>query len=222
MPPGNLPTRSTPVSPTRPDAPLPEAPSTPGGTTTFPGSPSQKPGAPTGGTAATPQSLLQAADKSEWWHWWEYHRELYLDLDQTLSRLHPRTPSDDPSAELEGRRFGLSTAAVYGRIVPAIHVALRDGSDDARVLRQGLLALGRIGEAPSGIEAPSLLATIRPYLADGNLGVVEGATIALGALASPEAVVTLRSLLLDDEQGREFVGGKVSVRVRALAAYGLG
>lgn len=214
---------STPEAPgpATPEAP-PEAPR-PGFGSPPPSSAPLGPSAPARSPSQTPQSLLQAADRSEWWHWWEYHRELYLELDRTLSLLQPRTPSDDPAAAaLEGRRFGLSSGAVYGRIVPVLHEVLEEHADDSRMVRQTLLALGRMGEAPDAMAGRSTHAAILPFLADGNMGVVEGATIALGALASPEAVLTLRGLLLDDEQGRELAGGKVPVRVRALAAYGLG
>jgi len=168
--------------------------------------------------------LLDASDRSEWWHWWEYHRELYLDLDGSLTRLHPRTPAGAEGAMLlDGRRSGLSVELVYGRLVPTILTALEELDGDPRFTRQALLALGRIGEAPGTVEdAPRVLPALRARLADSRLAVTEAAAIAMGALASPESVVHLRDLLLDSPAGRELVGRqRVPVRMRALAAYGL-
>lgn len=176
--------------------------------------------------APTPRSLAAAQDRSHWWHWWQYHRELYLDLDAALGRLHPRTPAGDDLPEpLPGRRNGLGREVVYGRLVPAI-VATLEELDDPRFVRHALLALGRIGEAPplaGGEGGPELADVIARYLGDRSLAVTEAAVIALGALASPRAAVMLNDLVLDTERGRELTDRRrVPVRVRALAAYGLG
>ncbi len=199
----------------QPGVPSQPLPGTPG--------PSPIPAAPGASAVGTPRSLLAAADQSDWWHWWAYHKELYLDLDATLARLHPRTPASDGTIDLTGRRNGLSAKVVYGRVVPSILKALADEASDPRLVRQSLLALGRMGEAPLDVDSPRIVDVITPYLSDGRLVVIESAAIALGALASPEAVMHLRSLLLDTEDGRALTGGgRVSIRVRALAAYGLG
>lgn len=203
------------------------SPATPGATPVAPGG-RRAPatpipvGAPRGATpsALTPMALIAASDRSEWWHWWEYHRELYLDLDAALARLGPATPASDGT--VGERRRGLTLAVVYGRIVPSILSAL-EAEDDPRLVRHALLALGRVGEVPTALAPGRSVDVISARLGDGRLAVAEAAVIGLGALASPESAEILGDLLLDTGPGRELCGRRrVPVRMRALAAYGLG
>lgn len=179
-----------------------------------------------GGILSIPRTIeLGQLDRTEWWDWWDYNKERFLGLDEALARLHPVTPRADrlPSDDL-GRRAGLSAARVYGELVPAL-VAELEAEKDPFFQRRALLALGRIGEAPRGTFAGAvpLFDVLSARLREGNLGVAEAAVVSLGALGSSDAVQLLAELVSDTERARDAVArGRVPVRMRALAAYGLG
>lgn len=168
---------------------------------------------------------LSELDRTEWWDWWEYNKERFLGLDDVLARLHPITPrGDDLVGPDLGRRAGLDARRVYGELVPAL-VSELEAEDNILFRRRALLALGRIGEAPKGFESTvdSLSSVIASFLSSEQMGVAEAAVVALGALETVDGVRILCELLEDGEPGQARVGrNRVPVRMRALAAYGLG
>ena len=168
------------------------------------------PGAPVSVTSAV-------FDLDGWTVWWRFHRERYLSVDPWDSA--PVTGD----AESRALAAGLSPEAIQRRIVPALVRALDDDPPD--VVRDALLlSLARIGTGDgSTLTSSELHARLIEHLDDANQRTAETACISLGILASSSSLSTLSSLLLDTEAGRSLVGKhRVSRRVRAFAAYGIG
>src|SRR5262249_21733310 len=86
-----------------------------------------------------------------------------------------------------------------------------------------LVALAKIGDAPSETGESGLQGTLVRFLADRNQEISETAAVALGILANPRAVPILEQLLTDSPGGRALVARpEVAYRTRSFAAYGLG
>ena len=178
-----------------------------------------------------PWSPTGDLDRDTWSRWWEHNGEVYLALKAARQRLSPATPGsgDDAIDPMARRRPGLTWTAVYGEVVPAMLKELEKG-EDVRLVGGLLLALARIGEAPdfaalrdAPVRAPAIAPVLIAHLSHGNRDVAETAVIALGVLGSTEAVVHLADLAHDSTAGRRMCRkNRVSVRMRALAAYGLG
>ncbi len=171
----------------------------------------------------TPASVV-SFDRTQWWQWWSYNHPLYLHIDGSLTRSGPVTGDGALLAVQREKRPGIRWQVVYGRVVPEL-IASLEGESDERVVRQSLLALARIGEAPreAAGRAPAILGTLTAQLRNSRQGIVEGATISLGVFGGTSASSVLNDLLSDTHAGRAMLGrSRVPVRVRALAAYGLG
>jgi HEAT repeat protein len=86
-----------------------------------------------------------------------------------------------------------------------------------------LIALAKIGDAPSETGDSQFEKVISKFLSDKNQEISETAAVALGILANPKSIGTLKLLLTDSSEGRKLVGQpEVNYRTRAFAAYGLG
>jgi len=209
----------------------PTGPSVPGrATTPSRGGPAPTgPGVPTGGPV---QGTVTGAgelerDLTQWIYWWEFNKEPYLAL---KARIHADLPSTgDESWFLGGKqpahggdRFKPSQREVYEEVVPALLDVLGKESDN-HIVTGCLMALAKIGDAPSEDDHSLLAPVIGRYLADANQEIRETAAVALGILAHRSSVDTLAALLLDTEDGQRLVqANHVDDRTRAFAAYGLG
>jgi HEAT repeat protein len=163
-------------------------------------------------------------DPTSWDLWWKHNRDGYLALRDSLDRIHPRSGPELGGNPLDGRRSGLSEKLVWGEVVPVLQHELASNKDE-RVVTKTLLALARIGEAPSEPlpgEARQPLATLRAHLTADGTPVAETAVIALGVLGTREAVLDLVDIARDTRRGRKLVDERrVPLRSRALAAYGI-
>jgi HEAT repeat protein len=162
-----------------------------------------------------------ALDATGWDVWWAYNRDSFLSIESVYERIHPVTPGGDgASAQLAGRRAGLTHELLYGEVVRSLeHVLTKE--HDVHLKRHAMLALARIGDPPAGDRsfAPLFVAELE----SGNRAVSECAVMALGVLGSSAAAELLGELVSDSERGRELMNeSRVPVRARALAAYGLG
>jgi len=193
-------------------APRPQPASRGGGACTRPG----------GAQAATPASSPAAPgpwsgprEPIEWWDWWARNRELYLDVDPAPG-TGPRTPpSDETLAEYDAREAARRSAA----LVP-VFLGLLAVETDERMVREALLGLGRVGQPRDSARA---FEAIVARLADSNAATAEAAVVALGVLGGRDAVLALGELCLDAGAGAARVDDtRVPVRMRALAAYGVG
>lgn len=126
-----------------PSAPLPTGAGLPGGGR----GPTTGPLGPAGPVAIAPvtPSSVVSFDHKQWWPWWSYNHPLYLHFDRSLTRSGPITGDSGVLPIQRSKRPGIRWQAVYGRVVPEL-VASLEGESDERVVRQILLALGRIAD----------------------------------------------------------------------------
>ncbi|MEM7310983.1 MAG: HEAT repeat domain-containing protein [Planctomycetota bacterium] len=159
-------------------------------------------------SGGTPEAA--ALDPSRWQLWWNYNRDQYLQLGRFLSGVSSSSSNAArPSAE-----------DVRRQIVPALEGVLRKGGR-TNVLRGSLVSFARL-EAEYGRVGLGLDHYVRHYLKSGGPDGQEAAIVALGVRGDAASVPLLRGLLLDEEIGRQSIGGlPVSARLRAFAAYSL-
>jgi len=162
-------------------------------------------------------SLTWRSDPSAWERWWYSRRGEILDsLDAVVEAGGPRTEASDP----DGRQAVLAREEACRRAAEVLVAgAGRLAADsDARVVRERLIAIGRLGEAagPAGVEA------LASWLDSPQRELAETAVLGLGLTGSLEGAVRLASLVRDDAQGRDQVGStRVDGRTRAFACYAL-
>lgn len=207
------------VSPDPPDQP----PSTGGG-----GGAEGPPlaGAPPIGSSPTTDPDVLGLDLTEWTWWWELNKEPYLVLAETGGPMRPVTNGGEPffgrgePADLPGGRP--SDAVLDEKIVPALLRTLeRERSSD--LLSAAAIALGRLGSARAPDKQATYAAALRKLLADGDPGVGEAATLALGILADDGSAPLLADLMLGTRDGRDALAqSRVPARLRSFAAYSLG
>jgi HEAT repeat protein len=174
-------------------------------------------------------------DDGAWSRWWDFNREPYLELENAVA-TPDGAASPDAESFLNGgrnraRRNDLRPDAVliHDRVVPALVAALA-GQRDIDLITAVLLALAKIGERPADLEPAAdaaqmkLAAVIRPWLQHANEEVQETAALALGLLGDPGEAQLLAALASDEPEARRALGdtGRVPVRTRAFATYGLG
>lgn len=218
-------------SPGGPSGPVtpggPSGPSTPGGPST-PNAPSgpATPGGPTGGPASGPTTnpgLDISAPLTSWNFWWEFNRERFLNLKRKISAVQPSTDSDEFFLGIVNKRskdvIGISREVVESQILPVVRGALKDKWRQRDEISSALVALGKFG-----LDAEQSVKDITEFLSNGDQEISETAAVALGILAHPAAIETLRSLMLDNQVGRRLSGKNNGVppRTQAFAAYGLG
>lgn len=167
------------------------------------------------------------ADRTQWSFWWEFNKEPYLSLKARIHEVEPHSGTDGfflGFGEKDQGKISRKPTQQQIRevVVPALLQALeRETNND--ILTGCLIALAKIGDAPGETSESEFERVITPFLSDKNQEVSETAAVALGILANPASIGTLRELLRDSRNGRELVGRpEVSYRTRAFAAYGLG
>jgi len=205
------PAPGSPASPA-PTAPAPAAPGSPAGAPAAPSSPAS--------LAAAPSTAI---DYGSWRWWWEFNKEPFLLLPS--KRRSVTTVGETwflGRGEVLLPRDGLGAATSVGeRVVPALLEALGDRSND--VQSAALVALARIGADRTSAHADALRPAFATCLTSSSQEVAETAAAATGILADAASTPLLAELVLDTPRGRQAVGdGRVSVRTRAFAAYGLG
>jgi len=181
-------------------------------------------------TAPTAKKAVTAVgdsgpDLSTWVFWWEFNKEPYLNLKAKIHSGGMETGASDVLVGLEGGTprgnvFKPSPNQVFGTIVPALKKQLQTETN-RDIITGDLIALAKIGN--NGDDKP-LVDLFLPFLHHSVQEIAETAALALGILQSEEALPVLKSLLLDEPQGRKLVGKEsgVPLRTRTFAAFGLG
>ena len=159
--------------------------------------------------------------ETSWQRWWALERERFLDLRRLARRGAGRT-----DGELIG---GVWASRVEDTDAPTraqkeylIHPGierLRDKVRDLDVQSEGLIALGRL----SMFEELSV-ETMRDYLRAPSQDLAHSAVLGLGLLGDELAWSSLRSLMVDDANGRWLVANQAGVptTTRAWAALATG
>ncbi|MFT5049400.1 MAG: HEAT repeat protein [Chlamydiales bacterium] len=180
--------------------------------------------------AGSDTRLRAEPDKTVWQFWWRHNRHAYLDLKTRLHVDDPGSASDafflSPGGKVDTWKLRKPSTRQATRLaIPALLDALRNARSP-ELGRASLLALARIappGAASVGPQSSPYPSVLEAYLSHGNEWLAETAAVALGILGDPGSVSTLASLMKDGQRGRELVSSvRVSLRVRACAAYGLG
>lgn len=212
---------STPSGPSGPSTPSgPSGPSTPSGPTGPTTGPSGPTGGPSGGPTTRGIDITESLDT--WTFWWEFNKERFLNLKRAISSVAPTTESDEfymgilnPGAK---DVIGITREKVQAEILPAIREVLADKDRMRDETSSALVALGKFG-----IDPQQSIQDISKFLDSKDQEIRETAAVALGILAQPEAIPTLKDLLTDSQQGQKLTGQReVDLRTRAFAAYGLG
>jgi HEAT repeat protein len=211
-----------PGNPGGPSTPGPGGPATGGAKGPTTGGPAAPPTGGRNGSGAFGKSRNKGSGGYDQWEfWWENNDDPFLALKDRMRRGRITSQS--------GLARGLSSNAdparrptpsdVADTIVPAL-LSVMDSSE-ADLVDSAVLALARV--LPSEKSAVALPA-LRAALHHDAKSVRESATLALGVLGAPEAVVDLRELLLDTPDGRAATRhpNGVEPQVRAFAAAALG
>ena len=175
-----------------------------------PGGPPWGPLGPAEPTTGAPDAI---PDPSRWQLWWSFNHDPYLDLRHRLDSL--ATSSGTGSRERARRVMRVA-------LWPHIEAILREGGK-TDVIRQALLAAGRMGDDDGLQGVVRLLGLTQAHLKMSRPEVQEAAILSLATLGNQQAIRLLRPLLLDNETGRESMDGEgVGTRNRAYAAFALG
>jgi hypothetical protein len=172
----------------------------------------------------TPGSATQVDDLS-WRLWWRFNGGDFLQLKRAVHRLPTETTGDDLFRLGKGERARSRGLAPSSEQLDLITAALAQSlatetANDA--LSGALVALSKIGRRPAE-SARVYLARFEALLSHGSQEISETAALALGLSGEVGCFELLRAVALDTPQGRKAVGqGRVPLRTRAFATYGLG
>lgn len=181
-------------------------------------------GSATAATPASPRGAPVGEDLGRWEFWWEFGKDPYLRLRDSIFGRRGRRADDlllaQPGlrAAREPRR---PEPAELGQIAESLHTALLTATD-RDVASACIIALAKLGRDGKGW---SLHGTLLPFLAVGDQELRETAALALGIAGqpTPETVQLLCDLVADGPQARKVSGDKpVNERTRAFAAFALG
>ncbi len=210
----------------------------PGGSTTPPGpggstgnrgptTPGSKgpttPGGSSGGGGYSRNKNKESGGFEQWEFWWEANDDAFLDLKLRLRTLTGST-SVSPFNLGRGR---LEAVGATQRVSEADRLNVREAllaalaSDDADIVDSAAIAVARMSPAE---DAAAIVLALVKTLHHAQKSAREAAALALGILGAPEALGTLRELLLDTPAGRQLTGKESEVEnlVRAFAAASMG
>lgn len=209
-----------------PSAPSPGSPGTggPAGPTT--GGPTTGGAPPAGGTTGGPRGAQLDDDLTRWDYWWEFNKDPYIRLRDSVHSGGAITSTDDDffvgSTMRKDNRGSLrpSSEQILGDILPALKKAI-DSTTQRDINSSCMIAMAKIG-----VDHPdfTLRSVFTPRLKRNDQEIRETAALSLGiaAIAGEEEMGLLSGLALDKAKGRDAYGGEVDVRTRAFATYGLG
>jgi len=166
--------------------------------------------------------MASGPNLESWTFWWAFNRERFLQLKSHLSKSTDVITGSLGDELLGGHGSGRdsmkpSKDAIVSKVLPVLKQTLEKESN-RDILTGALIALAKIGE-----DSDNVLEILKKFLRHGEYEVNETAVLAMGILASPAGIETMRSLFLDGEDGRRLVGKQeVPWRQRTFAAYGLG
>lgn len=220
------PTGPTTGGPTGPTAPTPSGPST--GTPTAPttGGPvgPRTPGTPTP-TTGRGRGRAIGDDLTTWSFWWEFNKAPFIRLRDSLPQGVTQTGSDDYYMGATRRRGSKNTlrpskSDILTDILPALKKAI-DSTDQRDINSSCMIAMAKIGQDHPEFKLKDVFT---PRLGVSDQEIRETAALALGiaAIAGEDEMTMLADLALDRGMARKATGGRVNIRTRAFAIYGLG
>ena len=210
--------------PNAPGAPIPVGPTTPG---SAPGGPSTGgPVAPgTGGGPRTgPRGIQIGADLSKWQFWWEFNKDPFINLRDSIHAPEVATGSDEFFLGSTRRVSSKNTSKpsesdIQEIILPALKRAL-ENSHNRDINSACMIALAKIGRDHNSFD---VLPIFKEYLTRPDQEIRETAALAMGISGMKSARQLLVDLAWDTESGRRACGrSQVDGRTRSFALYSLG
>ncbi|MEC7724343.1 MAG: hypothetical protein VYD05_02435, partial [Planctomycetota bacterium] len=205
-------------TPTTPTAPPPAGPRT--GRT----GPTAQPPGPARGPVRT-GGIQLTADLTAWTFWWEFNKHDFIGLRDAVHRSGSTTGYEGfwkgrGTASNTGNLLEPTADQVQNDILPTLKKAI-DATEQRDIVSSCLIAMAKIGRDHAEFTLDDVF---RPRLARDNQEIRETAALAYGiaAVKQGEGLQTLCDIAFDNDRGRALRGGKVSVRTRSFALYGVG
>ncbi len=217
-PPGTLgkPKTGTPPAPDSGSGRNPRQP----GVTGKPPTPGSNPNNPITGRRGIPVG----PDLSKWQYWWEFNKDLYINLKDALYAPVARTGTPAVWLGPTWRDEGVDSARpsptdIHKVILPAL-LRAQASTDNPDINSSCLIGIAKVGQSGDGND---VLAALKKGLTSHNQEIRETAAVAMGISALAEVTDSLLGLATDSAQGRKLVGNQpVDDRTRSFAIYGLG
>ena len=210
--------------PRAPGAPIPVGPTTPG----------SAPGAPnTGGPRAPgigsgprtgPRGIQLSADLSKWQFWWEFNKDPFINLKDSIHAPMTSTGSDEfflgATRRIDSKDSTKpSRSDIQEVVLPALKRSL-EISDNRDINSACMIALAKIGRDHNEFD---ILPIFKERLTRPDQEIRETAALAMGISGMKKAKDLLIDLAWDTETGRRACGRmQVDTRTRSFACYSLG
>lgn len=209
-----------------------------GGSTAGPAMPGAPAGAPSSGggggggnagggvgvASVAARGVFVGDDLTRWQYWWEWNKDPYLRLKESVHATSISTGSDEDL--MAGGRRGVASDTlrptqkqVVMEVLPALRTAL-ETNDQRDIVSSCLIAMAKIGK-----DHPSfrILPLIRRHLRSPDQEIRETAALSLGIARMTDAAPDLIGLMTDSAVGQQLCDrSSVDERTRSFAAYGLG
>ena len=220
------PSGPTTPGPSGPTTPGPSGPSTPGPAGPTTGGPAT-PAGPAAGPK-TPRGGDTGPDLTKWQFWWEFNKDPYLNLKDSVHATSTVTGSDEfflGASKTESTKDTLkpSDNDIVNNVLPALARAL-EGTTNRDITSSCIVAMAKIGKNNEGKNI-KILDTFKKHLTSAEQEIRETAALAMGIsqLADKGNLKDLTDLVMDTPDGRKLVGrAEVDDRTRSFASYALG
>lgn len=175
-------------------------------------------------SAAVARGYIVGDDLGRWEFWWEFGKDPFLNLRETLYEGRSADPERDlfrAGMAPRTRQVRPPTAADVREVAGAV-AALLSKSRDRDTCSSCAIALAKIGSARAGF---SVTEQLLPLLRRGDQELRETAALAMGISGErgEDGLRRLAALISDNADGQQMVGkGHVNERTRAFAAFGAG
>lgn len=209
------------------EAPQGQPGATPGAAPSSPSTPRGGRGPGTGGKKGRGPTT-----GGSWQRWWRHNRHPFVSLERHSTGL-VRTGSSFLTGmgrqDVEQRIDRPTLVDVRDHILPVLEQAL--GSEDAMLLHEACLALGRVGAASAGDASDHASATgaareqLRGVLDSRHADARHAAILGLGLLRDPAVTPILWGIMNDTRDARKMLGTKGKIqsyeRVSAVLAFAM-
>lgn len=165
--------------PSGPSAPAPTGPQGPvtGGPRTPAGGPTGGPGPTTGGRGYRP-----TVDLTGWQFWWEFNKDPFLKLRETILEGPPQTGDDTfylGNTRKRAKNYLALTEKDKLNVLATLKRAM-DSTNNVDIITACMISMAKVGKNHPDFK---LLDVFRPHLASNNQEVRETAALALGIAA---------------------------------------
>ena len=196
------------------------------------GPPTGSPGKPSTGNPTKPGTSGQTGhrgiqitdDLTNWNYWWEFNKDAYIGLRKAIHQTRTTTGLDDhylgATRQIAQNLLQPTHDQIQNDILPSLKRAI-DSTEQRDIVSSCMIGMAKIGADHRDF---ALVDVFTKRLKRNNQEIQETAALALGiaAVKSEKALDTLVALAVDAPAGRRLVDGRVSVRTRSFALYGLG